>query len=98
MGAVRALREAGLDCPGDLSVIGCNDIAMAECLDPPLTTVRLEGYEVGRLAGMLALDAITGSLGPGSGVQTPATLVVRSSTAPPRHPQRRGRAPRRTVS
>ena len=95
MGAVRALREAGLDCPGDLSVIGCNDIAMAECLDPPLTTVRLEGYEVGRLAGMLALDAITGSLGPGSGVQTPATLVVRSSTAPPRRPQRRGRPARR---
>jgi LacI family transcriptional regulator len=84
MGAVRALREAGLDCPGDLSVIGYNDVAMAECLDPPLTTVRLEGYEMGRLAGAMALQAIGGTPFDGVSSQTPATLVVRASTAPPR--------------
>jgi LacI family transcriptional regulator len=99
MGVVRALREAGLDCPGDLSVIGYNDIAMAECLDPPLTTVRLEADEVGRKTGTLALDAIAGSLDPGAGAQTPATLVIRSSTAPPRRPDRPARAaPRQTLS
>jgi LacI family transcriptional regulator len=84
MGAVRALRETGLDCPGGLSVIGYNDIAMAECLDPPLTTIRLEGYEMGRRAGSMALDAIGGTLPSGAGEQTAATLVVRASTAPPR--------------
>jgi len=84
MGAVRALRAAGLECPAGLSVIGYNDIVMAECLDPPLTTIRLEGYEVGRRAGTLVLDAIGGVLTADSGSQTPATLVVRSSTAPPR--------------
>jgi LacI family transcriptional regulator len=84
MGAVRAIRGAGLDCPGDLSVIGYNDVAMAECLDPPLTTVRLDGYDMGRLAGTMALEAIGGASFEGVLSQTPATLVVRASTGPPR--------------
>src|SRR4029450_12541396 len=45
--------------------------------------------EGGRRAGTLALDAIGGSLDPDSGAQTPATLVVRSSTAAPRPAHRR---------
>jgi LacI family transcriptional regulator len=82
MGAVRALRDAGLECPRDISVVGYNDVPMADCFDPPLTTVRLDGYEVGRQAGEAVLSAIRGQPAPTGGPPVPAELVVRSSTAP----------------
>jgi LacI family transcriptional regulator len=85
MGAVRALRDAGLGCPGDVSVIGYNDVPMADCLDPPLTTIRLHGGEIGHQAGEVVLAAIRGLPVPDVGAPaTPAELVVRASTAPPR--------------
>jgi LacI family transcriptional regulator, galactose operon repressor len=83
MGAVRALREAGLACPGQVSVVGYNDVAMADCLDPPLTTVRLDGYEVGRRAGTAVLAAIRGLPVPATDEPVPAELVVRASSGPP---------------
>jgi LacI family transcriptional regulator len=82
MGAVRALRDAGLACPGDVSIVGYNDVPMADCLDPPLTTIRLDGEEVGRRAGEAVLAAIRGLPIPDSGPPVPAELVVRSSAAP----------------
>jgi LacI family transcriptional regulator len=84
MGAVRAVREAGLHCPADVSVVGYNDVDMADCLDPPLTTVRLDGYEVGRQAGAIALARIAGSPVPPRIAPVAAELVVRASTAVPR--------------
>ena len=83
MGAVRALRHAGLGCPGDVSVVGYNDVPMADCLDPPLTTIRLDGHEVGRQAGEAVLAAIRGLPVPLRGQPSPAELVVRASAAPP---------------
>jgi len=84
MGAVRALRDAGLRCPDDVSVIGYNDVPMADCLDPPLTTIRLDGGDIGRQAGEAVLAAIRRLPLPDSGAPAPAELVVRASTAPPR--------------
>ncbi|HEV2893446.1 MAG TPA: LacI family DNA-binding transcriptional regulator [Actinomycetota bacterium] len=84
MGAVRALRDAGLSCPGDVSVVGYNDVHMADCFDPPLTTIRLNGHEVGRQAGEAVLAAIRGLPLPGGGQPGPAELVTRASAAPPR--------------
>jgi LacI family transcriptional regulator len=83
MGAVRALRQAGLGCPGDVSVVGYNDVPMADCLDPPLTTIRLDAHEVGRQAGEAVLAAIRRLPAPGDGRPSPAQLVVRASAAPP---------------
>jgi LacI family transcriptional regulator, galactose operon repressor len=82
MGAVRALRDAGLACPDDVSVVGYNDVPMADCFDPPLTTVRLDGDEIGRRAGAAVLAAIRGLEVPTSDPPTPAELVVRASAAP----------------
>jgi LacI family transcriptional regulator len=82
MGAVRALRGAGLDCPRDLSIVGYNDVPMADCLDPPLTTIRLDGEEVGRRAGDAVLAAIRGLPLPDPGPPVPAELIARASAAP----------------
>ena len=84
MGAVRALRDAGLSCPGDVSVVGYNDVPMADCFDPPLTTIRLNGHEIGRQAGEAVLAAIRGLPLPGGGQPEPAELVARGSATPPR--------------
>jgi LacI family transcriptional regulator, galactose operon repressor len=86
MGAVRTLREAGLGCPGDVSVVGYNDVPMADCFDPPLTTIRLDGDEVGRRAGQAVLAAIRGLPVPGDEPPVPAELVVRASAAPSGRP------------
>ena len=51
----RALREAGLRVPDDISVVGFDDIPLAAYFDPPLTTVRLPAYALGAAAGR-ALD------------------------------------------
>jgi DNA-binding LacI/PurR family transcriptional regulator len=74
----RALR-IGLSVPGDLSVIGFDDVAMAEPVG--LTTVRQPTALKGRIAAQLLVDAIGGK--PSASQQLPVELVVRSSTAPP---------------
>ncbi|HET9291644.1 MAG TPA: LacI family DNA-binding transcriptional regulator [Actinomycetes bacterium] len=83
MGAVRALREAGLDCPRDVSVVGYNDVPMADCFDPPLTTIRLDGAEVGRQSAESVLAAIRGLPIPTRATPVPAELVVRASARRP---------------
>src|SRR5206468_5697017 len=58
LGAMAAIRDAGLRVPKDLSVIGYDDIPVASYLDPPLTTVRQPIRELGALATKLLIDAI----------------------------------------
>jgi DNA-binding LacI/PurR family transcriptional regulator len=50
IGAMKALREAGLNIPNDVSIVGFDDIAIAEFTDPPLTTVRVEREAIGAKA------------------------------------------------
>ena len=94
MGAVRALRDAGLDCPGDISVVGYNDVPMADCLDPPLTTIRLDGDEVGRQAAEAVLTAIRGLPLPAAGPRPRRAGRPRQRRPPPgrAEPAPRGRA------
>jgi LacI family transcriptional regulator len=79
-GAMAALREHGLRVPEDISVVGYNDDALAQDLNPPLTTVRIPAHELGREAVRLALSDTT----PGSQshhlLQT--RLIPRSSVRP----------------
>ncbi|SCD68969.1 transcriptional regulator, LacI family [Streptomyces sp. DvalAA-14] len=56
-GACKAARGLGLDVPGDLSISGFDDLALATAIDPELTTVRLPAEAVGA-AGMRALLAL----------------------------------------
>ena len=47
MGAILAIKKAGLRIPKDIAVVGFDDIPLAEYYDPPLTTIRLPAYGLG---------------------------------------------------
>ncbi|MEO6090144.1 MAG: LacI family DNA-binding transcriptional regulator [Umezawaea sp.] len=79
----RALHEAGRDVPGDVSIIGFDDVPGAAYWTPALTTVRMDFVALGR-ACLAAIAAEMGSL-PQPRVDLAAPrLVIRESTAPPR--------------
>lgn len=87
LGAVRAAWARGLAVPGDLSVVGFDDIALASLATPPLTTVRQPGYSLGGAAAAALFELLDGA-----GVPPPATLptelIVRGTTGPPRNAER----------
>lgn len=80
IGALRAIRAAGLSVPEDLSVIGFDDIELASWTDPPLTTIRQPTETLGRRAVQHLIDGDP-SRRPMAVVLDP-TLVVRGSTGP----------------
>jgi len=84
-GVVRALHEAGRRVPEDVSVVGFDDVPLAEYLWPPLTTVRQDFTAIGaELVELLVRQIRDGERLPGHHVVVPTRLVVRGSTAPPR--------------
>jgi DNA-binding LacI/PurR family transcriptional regulator len=58
IGAIRALQDAGLTCPHDISVIGLDDIIVAEYFNPRLTTVRQPLYKTGSAAAEFLVKRI----------------------------------------
>lgn len=83
MGAVGAIRAAGLTCPGDVSVTGFDDIAMARFFVPPLTTVSQPKQAIGREAMKMLLAILQGEGSPVSHLTLPHVLIKRESTAEP---------------
>lgn len=85
IGALRALRRAGVPVPGEMSVIGFDDIEMATWTDPPLTTIRQPTDELGRWAVVWLARALTDATPhPAGPMHLEPQLVVRGSTAAPR--------------
>ncbi len=64
IGSIRALRDAGHQVPGDVSVVGFDDIPGAQYAEPPLTTIRQPMREVGELAARLLIESIEQQLDP----------------------------------
>ncbi|MFN3372336.1 MAG: LacI family DNA-binding transcriptional regulator [Chloroflexus sp.] len=81
LGALKALRAAGLSVPGDIGLAGFDDIPLAAAMTPALTTVRQPIGELGQIAARLLLDRIaTASLAPATQrVMLPTDLVIRDS-------------------
>lgn len=79
LGAIRAIRRAGLQCPQDVSIVGFDDHELAEYTD--LTTVAQPVHEMGVLAGQQVRAALDGA-GPTIEV-VPTHLMIRGTTAPP---------------
>jgi DNA-binding LacI/PurR family transcriptional regulator len=80
LGLLHAVREEGLDVPGDISIVGFDDIPEAAHFSPPLTTVRQDFPELGRRCVDLLLGAAAGEE-PVSAAIVPE-LIVRGSTGP----------------
>ena len=82
IGAMRAIEEAGLIVPHDISIVGFNDLSAAIGTTRLLTTVRLPLHEMGRAAAERLLVQITSEVDPPEPVMIPVELVVRQSTGP----------------
>jgi DNA-binding LacI/PurR family transcriptional regulator len=83
LGAMRALREAGLTVPADVSVVGFDGISMAEYVDPPLATVKQPIQELGRMAVQILIGHVSGEADPAHRV-LPVQYQPRDSVGPPR--------------
>src|SRR5699024_3076988 len=81
-GVLRALAEEGLDVPGDISVVGCDD-EFGGFTSPPLTTVRIDKRTMGAEAVRRLLYRCENLAAPAATIMTPVELVVRSSVGPP---------------
>jgi LacI family transcriptional regulator len=80
-GVMRAARELGRRLPEALSVVGFDDIVMAQYTDPPLTTVRVPKETMGQRAAALLVDVVDGNGAPSREETVPVDLVVRQSTS-----------------
>ncbi|MFJ1761230.1 LacI family DNA-binding transcriptional regulator [Amycolatopsis sp. NPDC088138] len=83
LGLLRALHEAGRSVPGEVSVVGFDDMDESAHFWPPLTTIRQSFEAVGRHAVAALLAEIAADVEAGAPVTVPTELVVRASTAPP---------------
>lgn len=83
MGALEAIRQRGLRCPQDVSLVGFDDIRFAQYLHPKLTTVSQPKEQIGHEVVRLLLDILGGRATALQNVTLPHELVIRESTAPP---------------
>jgi LacI family transcriptional regulator len=86
LGIYDALAERDLHCPSDVSVVGHNDMPYVDMLSPPLTTVRIAQRKMGNEAAGLLLDQIADPAVRRERIVLEPSLIVRTSTAPPRRP------------
>jgi LacI family transcriptional regulator len=78
LGALSVLRQRSLRVPEDVSLVGCNDLPLVGHLTPPLSTIRLRTLELGRLAGRLVVDMMSGE--DTSDVTLQVSLIRRGSS------------------
>ncbi|WP_224702338.1 LacI family DNA-binding transcriptional regulator [Devosia aquimaris] len=80
VGCYEALKELGLSIPGDVAVIGFDDRDIAQYMHPPLSTLVLPQYEMGRTAAELLIDASGGLPIAPTRIKVECELIVREST------------------
>jgi DNA-binding LacI/PurR family transcriptional regulator len=84
LGAIRAVRRAGLDVPADVSVVGFDDSGWLNCTDPPLTTVRQPIESMGKASVALLVSQMESVAVQAEELLFEPELVVRGSTGPAR--------------
>jgi len=81
LGALAAVREAGLSCPQDISIMSFDGLDISQFSIPALTTVYQPGYQLGSTAAQLLIDRIEGSKKRSQEIVLPTQLRVRDSVA-----------------
>lgn len=84
IGALHAVHDAGLRVPDDISIVGFDDIPLAQYTNPSLTTVRMTASDVGATAFNALFRLIGEEAVEGDVYQIPTRLVVRESTSRPK--------------
>jgi LacI family transcriptional regulator len=84
IGVLKALKDAGLGVPEDVSVVGFDDLPASMVVDPVLTVAAQPAYEMGGRATELLLNRIAGNI-PESNqeILLPTSLIIRRSSGPP---------------
>ncbi len=80
LGAIHAIKKAGLRVPEDIAVAGYDDIAAASMSDPPLTTVSVDRLRIGRSAVTALIEQISEPGKPSRVITIKNRLIVRDST------------------
>jgi LacI family transcriptional regulator len=79
VGAMKAARDAGLDVPADLAVVGFDDIQLASLLHPALTTIHQDKVGLGRAAARAILEQIENPEMTPAALTLPVELIIRAS-------------------
>ncbi len=82
LGCYDVFAERGVRCPEEVSVVGFNDMPFAARFQPPLTTIHIPHYEIGKAAAELMLERLQDPDSPPGEIRLEPHLVVRDSTAP----------------
>jgi len=83
VGVLRALHDMRVEVPGEVSVVGFDDLRLAELLSPPLTVVARATEEQGALAIRLLLNRLNGGSAKCRRIVLDTRLMIRESCAPP---------------
>ena len=83
LGALLAIREAGFRCPEDVSLMGFDDLDLAETTNPSLSSVSQSGYQLGANAARILLDRLGGDKSRARHLVLPTTLRLRHSVMVP---------------
>lgn len=81
IGAMRTCASAGVRVPEDISIVGYDDIPLADHIQPSLTTIRQDKLHLGAQGGRALVERIEGGDLPSSPVTMPVEVIVRKSTA-----------------
>ncbi|MDP4087986.1 MAG: LacI family DNA-binding transcriptional regulator [Bacillota bacterium] len=79
IGAMKAIKEAGMKVPGDISIVGFDDVEISQYLNPPLTTVKMRLSEMASLAANSLITAIDKELNFSANYKVPVDLMIRES-------------------
>ena len=82
IGALRAIKDLGLNVPEDISLVGYDDIPLAKFLEPRLTSASKNGEKMGQEAMRLLLARLGNRERPRQEIRIPARLILRESTGP----------------
>jgi LacI family transcriptional regulator len=86
LGCYDVFAERGVRCPEEVSVVGFNDMPFAARFQPPLTTIHIPHYDIGKAAAQLMLERLQDGDSPPREIRLEPSLTVRGSTAPPGAP------------
>jgi LacI family transcriptional regulator len=80
LGALKAMKEAGLKCPEDIALVGFSESEVAQLVEPPLTSIEQPTFEIGETAANLLIEQIENSSTPYQTISLVAKMNIRKSS------------------